>query len=80
MAKGWTHITTFDREYPKDVQAEGIAVHEAVAEQHCNRCVFIARCVSDDTFRPPFFAWCQARKKEILKSWEERNVPTANLP
>lgn len=57
MAKGWTHITTFDREYPPDVQAEGIAVHEAVAEEHCNRCAFIA--------------WCQARKKEILKSWED---------
>ena len=80
MAKGWTHITTFDREYPPDVQAEGIAVQEAIAKEHCNSCVFIARCVSDETFRPPFFAWCQARKKEILISWEERNVPTANLP
>lgn len=72
MAKGWTHITIFDREYPKDVQAEGIAVQEAVVEANCNRCVFIARCVIDDTFRPPFFAWCQARKQEILKSMEKK--------
>jgi len=71
MAKEWTHITIFDQEYPPDVQAEGIAIQEAVVEQRCNTCPFIARCVSDDTFRPPFFAWCQARKREILKSWED---------
>lgn len=68
MSDGWTHVTIFDREYPPDVQAEGIAVQEAVAEGHCNSCTFIARCESDNTFRPPFFAWCQARKQEILKS------------
>ena len=72
MSKKWTHVTTFDREYPKNVQAEGIAVQEAVVEQHCNHCPFIARCVSDDTFRPPFFAWCQAQKQEILKSMEKK--------
>lgn len=58
-------ITAFDREYPKDVQAEGIAVHEAVAEEHCNRCAFIARCVSDDTFRPPFFAGARHAKRKF---------------
>lgn len=72
MAKGWTHITTFDRKYPKDVQAEGIAVQEAVAEGQCNFCGFLTICENNDSFRPPFFTWCQARKKEILKSWEAK--------
>lgn len=65
----WNHITMFDREYPADKQAEGIAIQEAVAEGHCDKCGFLLKCSTDDSFRPPVFAWCFRRKNEILKSW-----------
>ena len=68
----WKHVTVFTREYPADKQAEGIAVQEAVAEGHCERCGFLSRCSTDDRFRPPVFAWCFLRKQEILKGWEAR--------
>lgn len=69
MATEWTHVTMFDQEYPVDKQAEGIAIQEAVVEGHCDKCGFLSRCSTDDYFRPPVFAWCFRRKKEILKQW-----------
>jgi len=71
MANEWKHITVFDREYPVDKQAEGIAVQEAVVEGHCDKCGFLCKCSTDDSFRPPIFAWCTRRKHEILKKWKE---------
>lgn len=65
----WKHITMFDREYPADKQAEGIAIQEAVVEGHCDKCGFLSQCSTDDSFRPPVFAWCFRRKQEILKKW-----------
>lgn len=67
MATEWTHVTMFDQEYPVDKQAEGIAIQEAVVEGHCDKCGFLSQCSTDDSFRPPVFAWCFRRKKEILK-------------
>lgn len=67
--KDYKHITMFDREYPVEVQAEGIAVSEAVAKGHCNSCGFLNVCSTNDRFRPPIFAWCSRRKAEILKDW-----------
>lgn len=64
------HITMFDQEYPADVQAEGIAISEAVAYGHCNNCGFFEACSTKDTFKPPVFAWCFKRKIEILKERE----------
>lgn len=68
----YTHITMFDREYPPEVQAEGIAISEAVAKGHCNCCGFLSVCSTDDNFRPPIFAWCSRRKSEILKDWKRK--------
>ncbi|WP_298030255.1 hypothetical protein [uncultured Dysosmobacter sp.] len=68
MAK-WTHITVFDRQYPADKQAEGMAVQQAVAEGHCDQCGFLARCAADVSFVPPVFAWCARRKSEIMAGW-----------
>lgn len=65
----WKHITMFDREYPADKQAEGIAIQEAVVEGHCDKCGFLSKCSTDGSFRPPVFAWCFRRKQEILKEW-----------
>lgn len=67
----WTHITMFDRTYPLDKQAEGMAVHQAVVEGHCGQCGFLARCSTDAGFKPPVFAWCFRRKADILDKWHE---------
>lgn len=66
----WKHITVFDRPYPIEQQAEGMAVGQAVAEGHCDNCSFLKRCPTDDSFKPPVFAWCARRKSEILDGWE----------
>ena len=71
--ENYKHITLFDREYPAEVQAEGIAVSEAVAKGHCNNCSFLNVCSTNDRFRPPIFAWCTQRKHEILKEWQVRD-------
>ena len=67
----WKHITMFDRPYPAEKQAEGIAVHQAVAEGHCVKCGFFGRCSTDSRFMPPVFAWCMRRKAEILSDWKK---------
>ena len=72
MAGDYTHITVIAGQYPAETQAEGIAIGEAVAKGHCNNCGFLNVCSTNDTFKPPIFAWCSRRKAEILKSWEGR--------
>lgn len=67
----WQHITIFDREYPADKQAEGMAIHQAVATGACDKCGFLQKCSTDDSFKPPVFAWCQRKKAEILAKWKE---------
>lgn len=70
--ENWTHITLFDREYPTEIQAEGMAVQQAVAQGECDKCGCLARCSSDTNFKPPFFAWCTKRKHEILSEWNKK--------
>ena len=65
----WRHVTVFTDHYPLEKQAEGIAVQAAVAEGHCEKCGFLAKCSTDDSFRPPVFAWCFRKKQEILQEW-----------
>lgn len=65
----WKHITMFDREYPMDKQAEGMAIHQAVVTGACNQCGFLAKCSTDYRFKPPVFAWCSRKKSEILAEW-----------
>ena len=67
----YTTIVIFDREYPMEKQAEGIAVNQAVLTGACNQCGFLARCSTDDSFKPPVFAWCAKKKAEILANWNE---------
>lgn len=69
--KGYQNVTIFDREYPKDVQAEGIAVNHAVVYGHCDKCGFLKTCSADENFHPPVFAWCFQEKKRILADWEK---------
>ena len=65
------HFTIFDRAYPREQQAEAIAVSEAVARGKCNNCAFHHQCYRSFNFEFPVFAWCQQRKHQILRSWEE---------
>ena len=60
------YITQFDRPYPTDKQAEGIAVSQAIMGGHCNKCGFLTQCSTQDDFQFPAFAWCMRRKAEIL--------------
>ena len=64
----WKHITLFDRPYPQDKQAEGIAIHLAVVEGHCDKCCFLTQCSTRDDFKMPPFSWCMVKKAEILKN------------
>ena len=66
------HITMFDRPYPKDTQAEGLAIHQAIVEGHCDKCGFLSQCSTRDDFKFPVFAWCMRRKAEILADMRRR--------
>ena len=63
----WKHITLFDRPYPPDKQAEGIAIHLAVVEGHCEKCGFLPQCSTQSDFQFPPFSWCMIKKAEILR-------------
>ena len=65
------HITIFDRGYSREKQTEGLAISEAVATGKCNDCGYLNQCESNRGFQFPVFAWCQKRKHQILKSWED---------
>lgn len=64
------HITLFDRPYPVEKQAEGLAISEAIVNGECDKCGFLSRCKSDKFFDFPVFAWCSRRKAEILAEWK----------
>ena len=70
MAK-WKHITMFDRPYPAEKQAEGIAISQAIVGGHCIKCGFYKKCTTDNRFKFPVFAWCMRRKAEILADWKK---------
>lgn len=67
---GRKHITMFDHPYPMEKQAEGVAVSQAVADGHCDRCGYLPQCETDKNFSFPPMAWCFRRKMEILREWE----------
>lgn len=71
MANEWKHVTIFDKSYPKEKQAEAIAIQFAIVEGHCDKCGFLERCCTDSSFRPPVFAWCSQKKNQILKEWKD---------
>lgn len=73
----YRHITVFDRTYSFEKIAEGHAIHEAVAEGHCDQCGFLNRCRTDEAFRPPVFAWCSRRKADILKAQQSDGGPAS---
>lgn len=63
------NIMVFGRPYPAEKQAEGLAICEAIHNGECNKCGFLSRCKSDESFVFPAFAWCSRRKDEILAEW-----------
>ena len=65
--KSYTHVTMFDRPYPPEKQAEGLAISQAIVYGHCDKCGFLSQCsTKGEAFRFPVFAWCMRRKAEIL--------------
>ena len=70
--KGYQNVVIFDKDYPKEKQAEGIAVSHAVVYGHCEKCEYLKSCSTNDKFQPPVFAWCQQEKKRILDSWNQK--------
>lgn len=62
------HITAFDKEYPPEKQAEGLAMYQAVLGGHCLRCEYLIFCSDNESFQPPAFTWCARRRVEILKT------------
>ena len=75
---GGTPITVFDREYPMDVQAEGMAVQLAVATGACDKCEFLRECSSNENFVFPKTAWCSKKKGEILDDLLNRRGNSRN--
>ena len=67
----WKHITMFDRPYPAEKQAEGIAISQAIVGGHCIECGFYKKCTTDNRFKFPVFAWCMRKKAEILADWKK---------
>ena len=65
------NVTMFDRPYPTEKQAEGIAVFSAVMSGECNKCLSLAECSTNDHFRFPEDAFCMKRKDVILRGWAE---------
>lgn len=66
MADAWTHITMFDKPYPAEKQAEGLAVCWAVASGACDKCRHLPMCESCRTFVPPADSACMVKKRELL--------------
>lgn len=75
----WKHVVIFDEAYPPEMLAEGLAVNEAVVLGKCDKCGFLMQCSSNDSFKPPVFAWCFRRKNEILADQRRRGkgVPSS---
>lgn len=60
----WTHTTLFDRPYPPEKRAEGLAISQAIVGGYCDECVFLTKCITQRTFKFPASAWCML---DILK-------------
>ena len=63
------NVTIFDRPYPTEKQAEGIAVFSAIMSGKCNDCQSYAECTTNDHFKFPIDAYCMRQKAIILKGW-----------
>ena len=63
------NLVIFDKPYPIDKQAEGIAIAWAVTSGACNLCRLRSRCECDPDFTIPQDRACMIRKKEILQEW-----------
>lgn len=70
--KSYTHVTMFDRPYPPEKQAEGLAISQAIVGGHCETCGFLPQCSTQKDFKFPVFAWCMRRKAEIMEKMEEQ--------
>lgn len=65
------NVTMFDRPYPTEKEAEGLAVISAIITGKCNECPSYAECTTKDNFKFPVDAYCMRQKAIILKGWAE---------
>jgi hypothetical protein len=72
------NIAIFDRLYPMDKQAEGIAVAAAAATGVCDMCEFFQECISNKNFVFPKTAWCSKKKEEIIDDLLNRRGNSRN--
>lgn len=72
---GYKHITLFDRPYPPEKQAEGLAISQAIVGGHCAACGFYVQCTTQRDFHFPKFAWCSIQKSNILAKWRKEERP-----
>ena len=68
--KSYTHVTMFDRPYPPEKQAEGLAISQAIVGGHVRPADFCRSAPPKRSFRFPVFAWCMRRKAEIMARME----------
>lgn len=64
------NIVIFDKLYPKDKQAEGMAINWCLLHGKCHACRDLVRCQVDPDFTPPKYSACMIRKRKILREWE----------
>ena len=74
--KSYTHVTMFDRPYPPEKQAEGLAISQAIVGGHCETCGFLPQCSTQKDFKFPVFAWCMRLKAKIMTKMEEQENGT----
>lgn len=70
---GETNILIFDKPYPKDKQAEGMAINWCILNKKCDACPDLMRCQFDPDFELPKYSACMIRKRKILREWEADN-------
>lgn len=63
----FVHITIFDHPYPREKQAEGLAISRAIVSGACNQCPVLGECSTNKQFVFPASAWCMKEKARILR-------------
>ncbi len=66
-------VTTFDRPYSNEKQAEGIGIMLAVISGECDKCSCLKQCESDGTFKPADDMPCMIHKRAFLKENTKAN-------
>ncbi len=61
------NMVVFDKPYPTEKIAEGMAVNWAVVNGACEECINLNQCASERDFKFPIDSPCMIKKAQILK-------------